>query len=268
MSGSETIVCFAENIRDVLYQLKTVKDLQIVGGCTRITKIPSKMLSILRIPELSVVEKHERFIDLGPAVTLGQIQFLGENHVPQVLHEAVTCIANPPIRNLATLGGNICSPGEKLTLYAPLLALNSRLELQSEEDTIHIPFTSFTGIPRGYVLTRIRIPLEEWDVSIFRRLGPSHVLTPMSASYTFLAQTENTILTGLRIAFAGPFVFRSMDLENRLLGSKLPIAAEAVASLVRDAGKQFDLAAEGTTYDPLLKEEFLKLVSYSFDQLT
>ncbi len=268
MSGNETIVCFASNIRDVLYQLKTVRDLQIVGGCTKVGKTSGKILSIRGINELSVIDKHERFIDMGPAVLLGQMQNLGSNNMPLVLYEAVKSIATPFIRNLATIGGNICSPGKKLTLYAPLLALNSRIELQSEIETVHVPFNQFSIVPPHYILTKIRIPIEEWDVSVFRRLGPAHVITPMSASYTFLAKTENTILTNLRIAFAGAIIFRSQELENRLLGSRLPIPAETVASLVTDAGRQFDRCAEGTEYDPLLKEEFLKLVSYSFDQLT
>jgi CO/xanthine dehydrogenase FAD-binding subunit len=188
--------------------------------------------------------------------------------MPQILYEAVKSIANPTVRNLATIGGNICAPGQKLTLYAPLLALNSRLELQSETEITHIQFNQFSGIPSNHVLTRIRVPVDEWDVAVFRRVGPAHVITGMSASYAFLANTQNSILTNLRIAFAGKIVFRSLDLENRLLGSRLPIEEKAVAALVNDAGKQFDLSAENMIYDPMLKEEFLKLVSYSFEQLT
>ncbi len=268
MSENNTMVCYARSIPEVLYQIKTVKDLQIVGGCSRIERIPDKMLPVFGILDLTDIERHERYLDIGPAVTINQLLALGESRLPPILYAAAKSIANPTVRNIATVGGNICAPGQKLTLYAPLLALGARLEFQNGENTLHQQFTQFSVIPKGYILTKIRVPTDEWDISIFRRLGPSHRITGMSASYAFMATTENSILTKLRIAFAGQVTFRSTELENRMQGTKLPLAAGAIAGLVEDANRQFDISAAGTTYEPIIKQEFLKLAAYSFKQLT
>ena len=128
-------VLIARNISELLYQLKINKGLKVVGGCTRIEELPDKAISTFGIKELSQIARHERFLDVGPGATLSTLLAVGQKHLPQILYEALNCIANPMIRNIATVGGNICSPGQKLTLYAPLLALEARLEFKSQNET-------------------------------------------------------------------------------------------------------------------------------------
>ncbi|MCR5290505.1 MAG: FAD binding domain-containing protein [Treponema sp.] len=268
MAENNTIVCFARSIQEVLYQIKTVKNLQIVGGCTKLDTLPQTILSIRAINELSKIEKHERFIDFGPAVTLGQMLSIGEKHLPHILYEAIKTIGNPAVRNMATLGGNICGTGTKKTLYAPLLALGAKLDLTSEENTIHQQITQFTEIPQNYILTKISIPINDWDVSIFKKLWSSPSKMGLSASYAFLAKTERSILTNVRIAYAGPICFRSQELENSIIGSKLPLSIEKINFFTSEAEHQFDAYYNDENLDPIIKQQFLKLISYSFAQLT
>ena len=266
--ASDKTIFYANNLDEVFYQLKTVSGLRIVGGCTAMGALAEKTLSIRAVPELRTFDKFERHFDFGPAVTLAHIEAIGQNNVPSVLYEALHGMANPQVKNLATVGGNICHPGHKHTLYAPLLALDTRLEVRNEQKTDYIPITQFSGVPEGYLLTKIRVPIEEWEVAVFRRLGPAHVITDMSAAFVFLANTQNGQLSNLRIAFAGGFWFRSLELENKLIGSHLPIPATSIRELVREAGAQFDRAAGNMTVTPILKDQFLNLVKYSLEQLT
>lgn len=268
MQQSEHTVFFAKTIQELFYQLKSVSGLQIVGGCTHLEVMPEKAISVSGIPELSVVIKHERYVDFGPATTLSQILELGQKRVPESFLDAVRSVANPMVRNLATLGGNICSPGQKLTLYAPLLALDARLEMKSALETQYIPLLNFTTIPRDFILSNIRIPLNDWDLSIFRRLGPEHAITPASASFVFLADTEKNTVTNVKLAFAGSVTFRSLELENRFIGAHLPLSAKDISSFVEMAGRQFDNSAENITYNPVLRRQFMNLTKYSFEQLT
>ena len=267
---SNKTVYYANNLEEVFYQLKTVAGLQLVGGCTGHDEFAANFLSIRNLPELSKLEKHERYFDFGPAITLSELEMIGRNNLPVVLYDAIKSIANPQVRNIATLGGNICTKKSKMTLYAPLLALDARLELQHGSENTYIPLTKFEEIPPEHLLTKIRVPVEEWEVTVFRRLGPAHHINERSASFVFLTNTQNSQISSIRIAFAGEFWFRSLELENRLLGSHLPIPAKSINELVTDAGIQFDEAAEKANKEPLpiLRDQFLNLVKFSLEQLT
>ncbi|MBQ7159223.1 MAG: FAD binding domain-containing protein [Treponema sp.] len=267
---SNKTVYYANNLEEVFYQLKTVAGLQIVGGCTGNDPLANNFLSVRNLPELSKLEKHERYFDFGPAITLSELEEVGRNNLPVVLYDAIKTIANPQVRNIATLGGNICTKSSKRTLYAPLLALDTRLEFQRGTETMYIPFTKFTDIPPEWLLTKIRVPVEEWEVTVFRRVGPAHIINERSASFVFLTNTQNSQISSLRIAFAGEVWFRSLELENKLLGAHLPIPEKSIISLVEEAASQFDEAAQktGKEIPPILRDQFLNLIKFSLEQLT
>ena len=107
MESNKTIF-LAKNIAELLYQIKNVIGLEIIGGATSIPELPEKALSARDISELKAINIRERFIDFGPAVTLNEIVNVGRERVPQILYEATKRVANYFIRNMATIGGNIC----------------------------------------------------------------------------------------------------------------------------------------------------------------
>ena len=262
-------IFYANTLEEVFYQLKTIHGLRIVGGCSALTELPEKSLSVRSVVQLNFIDKHERHIEFGAAVTLSQLLELGDGKLPSVLYEAVKSIGNQQLKNLATLGGNICAQGHKRTLYAPLLALDARLEFQRDTlATNLVPMSKFTRVSDGWLLTKIRVPVESWDVAVFRRLGPSHIITDTSASFVFLANNQKGMLATMRIVFAGSFVFRSQELENRLIGAKLPLSDGSIKELLTEATRQFDTAAEGIRYNPILRSQFLNLLKYSLEQLT
>lgn len=287
-------MAYAKNLSEVFYQLKNNQELQIIGGCTSLKELPDSSLSIRNIPELKNIEKRERFFDFGAAVTLSDILYLGKKNLPPLIFDAVHTIATHTIRNLATIGGNICAEdcAYRHTLYAPLLALDAKLEFQKNNETEIIPLTKFNGIPQTIplaklkslkegessakinityeksILTKIHIPAEEWDVEIFKRLGPSHVIDEQSASFAFLANSQKGKLSNLRIAFAGHIQFRNQKLENKLIGANLPLADKDINDLLSEIEIEFDKASAEATKSPMLKKQFLNLVRYSLEQLT
>ena len=205
-------ILYAKNTFELIKTLNNNPGIQIVGGCTNLEDIPEKFVSTHGIKELSQIIRHERFIEVGPGATLAELQHVGQNHLPQILTEALNSIATPYIRNMATVGGNICSSGQKLTLFAPLLAMDARLDFKKNTTEIQIiPISKYKEVPKQYILTKIRIPLEDWDISIFRRIGPSRKITKSMASYTFLAKMENSVIANVRVAFSGVISFRCKE---------------------------------------------------------
>ena len=261
-------VLYAKNIQDLLAQLKNNMNLTVVGGCTKIEALPQKIISVWGIPELSQISRHERYFNVGPGTTLNDLLAIGQNHLPQILHEALLSIANPMIRNMATIGGNICSPGHKLTLFAPLMALEAKLEFKNQTETKLEPIQSFKKVPEGFILSNIRIPYTNPEISIFRKIGQEEKINEQSASFAFLADTENNALIDVKLAFAGPFVFKSKSLENSLIGHRLPFSKKEIDELQERIASEFEIAATDQMLSNVLKQQFLNLTRYSLEQLT
>ena len=267
MSEHKQII-YAKNINDIFYQMKSIPGLQIVGGCTQELKLPQKSLSIFNIDELNFAIKHERRFDFGPGITLSQILKIGKSKLPSVFYEALKSIGNSNIRNMATLAGNIANTKYFHTLVAPLVALDAKIEIQSETETKYIPLTKLNSIPEGFIITKIQIPLDFWEVSVFKKLGPASSITDNSASFVFLANTQKGQISEIKIVFAGPFIFKNIELENKLLGAYLPLKSELIFDVVKVAEQKYDEFSKEKTSPQVLKEQFLNLVKFSLEQLT
>ncbi|MCR5620283.1 MAG: FAD binding domain-containing protein [Treponema sp.] len=281
MEETEGKFLIADSLSHILFQIKANKtnDLRIVGACTQMADMNCTAVSTRNIQELKNIEKRERYIDFGPAVTLGQMSAMGRNNIPSVLYDAIQSTATGPIRNIATLAGNICREGQKGTLFAPLLALDTKLEVKLLPlDTKHaaknptftksIPLSKLAQIPQPFVLSKIRVPLNDWGISIFTRLGPEGKPTPLNASFVFLMDTENDLLVNMKVAFTGPLVFHSRELENKLIGSKLPLSDKAIGDFLATAESLSKEEFEESKAAPILKEQFLSLLDYHLQQLS
>ena len=244
---------------------------QVVGGCTQINEeLTEQTISTYGQKEFTHIEKHERFIDIGSAVTLNDLLALGKHHIPRILYEALETISNPIIRNMATIGGNVCALKHRHTLYAPLLALDSILEFKNQTETQYVSlynFSNFKEIPKGFVLSNIRVANPDANLSIFRRIGPEHMITPESASYAFLATTGKNIIESVRIAFAGNFVFRNRELENSFMGRRLPLTKKDIEEIQLSIREAFEKTTMNQMVFDVMKQQFFNLTKYSLEQL-
>lgn len=264
---SKTIL-YAKNSYELIKLLTNNPGTQVVGGCTRIQELPDKFISVFGIKDLSQIVRHERFIDVGPGTTLAELLNIGQTHLPQILCEALASIANPEIRNVATVGGNICNSDHKLTLFAPLMALDARLEFKNQTETRNENIRNFKGVPEGFILSNIRIPILKPELSIFRRIGPEQEVNHQSASYAFLADMEKNSLLNVHLAFAGPFSFHSKDFENSLMGKRLPLNQKEISQIEDFIHQEFDKASQDQMISDVMRQQFYNIARYSFEQLT
>ncbi|MCQ2242500.1 FAD binding domain-containing protein [Treponema sp.] len=269
MQKNKTVL-ISKKLADVLFHFKNTNEVQLLAGCTgtEIENLKEKSVSIRAIPELTTIDRHERYIEYGSAVTISKMISSGTGKLPEFLLEALLSIGTEQIRNIATIGGNICAKGIKHTLWAPLLALNARLEIKDSSDTKIIQFNKFEGVQEKELLTKIRIPLEEWDIQIFRRIGPTNKLTPLSASFTFLVETQRGMIANIKVVFAGNTVFYSPEFENRIIGTRLPLSEKMIDSLIEEAKVVYKNEKTFENESPIIKAQFLNLLRNSFEQLT
>ncbi|MDR0386485.1 MAG: FAD binding domain-containing protein [Treponema sp.] len=190
--------------------------------------LPANILSLDGLSELQRITRTERYIEMGTMVRLNDIINLGKP-IPPVFTRALNCIAGPELRSLATIGGNICYPARHLNATAPLIALDARYELRTALTSRWISaarFSSFSGPPAfnpQELLTRIRIPLEQWNYSLFKRFSDPYPEDETGGSLVFIARIQKNILTDLRVVFAGETVIRDKNSEAVLSGKHLPL---------------------------------------------
>jgi len=254
MLNKYTTVYHAASVSEIQLLLKNIAGMTLAAGCTEIARtqtgrslqLPANILALARIPEMCTVNKTERYIEFGPCVTLDAILRLGRKNVPDVLFDAVRDIANPAVRSLATLGGNIAAKGQRLSTFAPLLALDTRLEIRTPFEAAWIPMTRyFSNTPRApgknpEFISKIRIPTESWDIALNRRIGRPGMVTDRTASFTFMVKSQKNILADIRIAWAGKYFFRKREFENLVIGRSLPLAEKDIVNLMDKAELFFE----------------------------
>ncbi len=237
------------NLADLLSLKRRRPDLYIFAGgtqtlynnTTKYPRIARTVASIRHLEELKRVHRTERYIEFGACVSLSEIAHIGGRSVPPVLVEAIRSIASAPIRSLASIGGNICARENRLTLFPVLSVLDARIELRSYRGSRWVPIARLIGsagdidIADTEVLTRIRIPLADWNYCIHRRLEKGPAPNRWSLSFCGLAHTERGVLTDLRCIFGsvGKLLVRNREIEAGLAGKKAPLLRRDINSACR-----------------------------------
>jgi CO/xanthine dehydrogenase FAD-binding subunit len=148
------------------------------------------------------------------------------------------------------------------------MALDARLDFKNQSETTSESILSFKTVPAGSVLTAIRIPLVDSDLSIFRRIGPEQGISEDSASFAFLAKIEKNSLLNVKLTFAGPFTFHSKEFENSLVGKRIPLNQKDIIQICTTVSEEFNKAATDKMISDVVRQQFFNLTRYSFEQLT
>ncbi|MDR1180258.1 MAG: FAD binding domain-containing protein [Spirochaetales bacterium] len=246
----ETTIFFPQTINDLLATRKQRPDAIPVAGGTwllhnqssRFLKLPKALITLSAIEELRRIGHSGNHVDIGACVPMNRILATGKNILPQILLDTFEAIATPGIRSLATLGGNICIQGRTMSTHPTLHILDARLEFRKAGGVRWIPVThSRTDgklcIEPGEVLTRIRIPLESWNLQYFRRIG-SNPISGFEDVLVFatIARTSRAIINDLRFAIGSNHlnIYRNRDMETLLVGRKVPLTSREITDFLQN----------------------------------
>ena len=137
-----------------------------------------KLIALGEVPELNQLIEQQQGLLIGAALPLGKIESSLLKHFPQ-LSELLWRFAATPIRNQASLGGNVANASPIGDMPPALLALNAiihvddgqqkrtiaaseffldyrKTALQQSEwiESIFIPYTSPTNVVRAYKISK------------------------------------------------------------------------------------------------------------------
>jgi len=233
----------------------------------RILELPSIILSLDQIEEMSRINRSERYMEIGAMAKLSQIIDLGKS-VPIVLRYCLENIAGPQLRNMATIGGNLCFYGGRLDSSAALMALDAQCELRNAQSSRWISASRFfstagqTALKPQELLTRIRVPLESWDYSIYKKfMGQGG----QSKAAVFLARTEKNVLGDIRIVCKSSELCRNRESESILTGKHLPLNHRIAADFV----ESWKACLSGMqNIDELSRQEFVNFIEINIHNLS
>lgn len=144
-------------------------------GSNLIAKFDKPILFINDIDELKGIKEDENNIIIGALTTFDEI--IKSDLTPQVLKDSSSGIAGPPIRNIATIGGNICNASPSADSLPSLYAMGAVLILKSKNSQREVKIKDFiTGVSKTIlkndeILTHIIIPKKDYKYSFYRKIG-------------------------------------------------------------------------------------------------
>ena len=159
-----------------------------------------------------------------------------------VLGEAVDQVGGPQIRNIGTIGGNICNGVTSADSASTLKAYEAVLELASLDGIRLLPYEQFNlgagkvDLREGEILTGIRIPKESWENTygfyIKYAMRKAMDIATLGCSVNVRLSKDKQHIDRLRIAYgvAAPTPIRAVTAEASAKGHALDEALlEAVA---------------------------------------
>ena len=208
---------------------------------------PQVLLDLEPLGELRGVQARANGVSIGAMTTFFDLLYSKDvQNAAPILAQAAAKVGSTAIRNLGTIGGNLCHNEPGADLPPALLALNASVELRSRKETRKVPLTEFfrgyfeTAVEAEEILSRVEIPtLPEGARGAYIK----HAITPEDLAIAGVAVVlvpdgKNPVSASeLRIGLGGvaPVPLRALKAEAALSGTALTdeaigAAAEIAAS--------------------------------------
>ncbi|RKX77366.1 MAG: xanthine dehydrogenase family protein subunit M [Spirochaetes bacterium] len=206
----------------------------IAGGTDLMTEKDSEikvLIDILTI-NLSYIKTSPRGLIIGATTTFSEIEnspLLGETPYDTLAY-AASLIGTPQIRNMATIGGNICRPSPCADTAPVLLVLDAIINVDGPKGKRELPISEFfkgvgqDALEQGEIVTELILPLfPERTGTAFIKKGRVAVgdLSIVSVA-TCLIMDEQGRCKSVRIALGSvaPIPLRVKNAESFLIDKK------------------------------------------------
>ena len=189
------------------------------------------LIGLEHMEVMGEIQKKGEEISIGAACTLKEVAShpLTRQHLP-LLCQGADSVGGPALRNMATLGGNLCTASPAGETLPALFLLEARLDLLSETGLRTLSMEAFitgpgrTALLPGELLHRIRIPIpQNAPIQHFEKVGNRNAMAIAVASLAALIRMEQGLVAEARLAWGsvGPKVIRSSEAEAALMGKPL-----------------------------------------------
>ena len=201
----------------------------------------AELLSLRKIKSLGTIRKAEDgTIVIGAMATFTQVfnDPILREMIP-IITEAAISMGGPQIRNIATIGGNVCNGVTSADSASSLFALNAQLKLVDHQGERLVPIREFylgpgkVALKPGEILTEILIAPADYQgfgghyIKFAMREAMDIATLAVSVVCKLQGKTLDEVRIGLGVA--GPTPLRCLDAEAYAQGKE--VSTETVAEI-------------------------------------
>ena len=242
-AGGRTVaplVYMPETIQQLLQIYKKNPTAEIHAGGTfsvlkmspRDTAPGNSIIYIGNIEEMKRISRTDRYVEIGAGCTINQILEIGSY----------------TIRNLATIGGSLAIRERRLDAFAVLSLFDVRVEGRKAGSSRWIqPVRLFNESNRitlgeGELLTRLRIPIETWQVQVYKKIRNRTMDPKENFIFCGLAKLQKGQVQDFRFCFGGiqRGILREKSIEAEITGKKLPLQEKTLDIILSALEKKLD----------------------------
>ena len=224
----------------------------IAGGTDVLVKLHKgkdgfdHLVDIHDIAELNFIRRNDDGdLVIGPMSCFTRVaeSALIRKHIP-VLSEAILTIGGPQVRNMATIGGNLCNGVPSADSATPLIALNAVVTIEGRDGSRQLPLEDFflgpgrVALEHHEIMTAITVGRNNYAgySGHFFKYAMRDAMDIATIGCSAVCKIEDQTLTDLRLAYgvAAPVPIRCKATEDKIRGRKISMQllddiAEAVA---------------------------------------
>ena len=241
----------------------------IAGGTDVIVMIkqetmgPDVLISLRGIPGLDEI-KFNGSLSLGPMVThraIEKSEIIRKNFT--ALTDAVDYLGSVQIRNVATIGGNICTAAPSADTATPLLVLGAQVKIKNVKEEKTLPVEEFfrgpgeTVLKPGELVQELSIPklLPNTGSAYYKLQRRLALDLPILGVSVLLSLDKNKVTCSDMLCTASPIssILHKME-EDEIVCKEVRIALGVVAPIPLRAVKAEALLRGKKLSDELLEE--------------
>ncbi|MDO8691040.1 MAG: FAD binding domain-containing protein [Dehalococcoidia bacterium] len=221
----------------------------IAGGTDLVVQMryrdlaPKYLINLKTIPGLDYISEESGGLRIGALATIRAVEtspLVKERF--GVLAQAAHLVGSVQVRNLATIGGNLCHAAPSADTAPPLLALGAKVKLTGPDGTRTLPLEDFfegpgkTALKEGEILTELQIPTpapRSGGVYLKHSIRRAMDIAFIGTAVVVEMANGNGTCKDIRIALGAvaPVPMRALKAEAHLRGKKLE------EGLLREAGE-------------------------------
>jgi aerobic carbon-monoxide dehydrogenase medium subunit len=201
---------------------------------------PEWIIDINKIPGLSYIREEGGMLKIGALTRESEIEHSDhlKKHFP-IFADVTKLIADPQVRNMGTIGGNLAHGDAANDHPAVMLALNATIIAQGPDGERAIPIDEFffgfyqTALQPDEILTEIQIPVSQHGTgSAYHKLERKVGDYATAGVAVHLTVDKNNVCTsiGIGLTNVNPTPLRASRSEEALFGKELTESAIAQAA--------------------------------------
>jgi len=198
-----------------------------------------ELLSLRKIKALERIRKAEDgTISIGAMATFSQVfeDPILREMIP-ILTEAAISMGGPQIRNIATIGGNVCNGATSADSASSLFALNAQLKLEDQQGERLVPIREFylgpgkVALKPGEILTEILISPDDYQGfgGQYIKFAMREAMDIATLAVSVICKLQGKTFAQVRIGLgvAGPTPLRCLEAEAYAKGKEISTATVA-----------------------------------------